>query len=175
MKAAAGPVYLAVGANLDPEENILRALALLREAAPVRRTSTFYRTPALGRPEQGDYLNGIWQVTTELEPRALKFSLLRRIEAELGRVRGTDRYAARPIDLDIALYGDLVLAGEDLQIPDPEIPLRPFLALPLLELDPDLILPDSGESLAALVARRGWPEPARAESFTRRVQTRMVP
>ncbi len=76
--------------------------------------------------------------------------MLRPIEAALGRVRGRDKCAARTIDLDVALYGDEVI-----DVPAPDMRERPFLAVPLLELAPDLRLPDTGERLAGLpVARR---------------------
>jgi dihydroneopterin aldolase/2-amino-4-hydroxy-6-hydroxymethyldihydropteridine diphosphokinase len=116
------------------------------------RISAFYASPALGRPEQPDFYNGAVEAETELSPRELKFSVLRAIEAELGRRRSADRYAAREIDLDLALYDELVCREPDLVLPDPEIAARPFLAVPLAELAPDLILP--GSAWGGLPARR---------------------
>lgn len=143
-------VFIAVGSNIDPERSIPAALNRLQEDIEVTAVSTHYRTRPLGRPEQPPFVNGVWQAATALEPRVLKHDVLRPIEASLGRVRTGDRYAARPIDLDIALYGDVVVDEEDLVIPDPDIRQRPFLAVPLLELSPELRMPDTGERLASL-------------------------
>ncbi|MFO7898284.1 MAG: 2-amino-4-hydroxy-6-hydroxymethyldihydropteridine diphosphokinase [Planctomycetota bacterium] len=151
---AMADVYVAVGANIDPESNILAAFDKLAERVRIVATSSFYRTPALGRPEQPPFLNGVWQVETDIGPRPLRSRVLRAVECELGRVRTEDRYAARPIDLDIAVYGDVVIDEPGLRIPDPGIRERAFLAVPLLELAPGLVLPDTGETLADLVVVR---------------------
>lgn len=150
MGAKAEPVYVSVSANIDPERNIERALALLSESAPILAVSTFYESAAVDRPEQADYCNGVVEIDTQLRPRELKFDVLRRIEAELGRVRTDDRYASRPIDLDIVIYGSLVIDEADLIVPDPDIWTRAFLAVPLLELAPSLVLPSTGERLKDL-------------------------
>jgi len=88
-----------------------------------------------------------------MAPRDLKFGLLRRIEADLGRVRTADKYAARTIDLDILLYGDRIIDQPDLKVPDPDLRERAFLIVPLAELAPDVVLPDDGR--AAAEAARG--------------------
>jgi dihydroneopterin aldolase/2-amino-4-hydroxy-6-hydroxymethyldihydropteridine diphosphokinase len=142
--------FVAVGSNVDPEANIAAALGLLKSFATVTRTSTFYRTAPLARPEQPMFYNGVWELRTTQCPRKLKFDVLRRIEADLGRERTEDRHAARSIDLDLILYGDQVVAESDLCIPDPEICRRPFIAIPLLELAPDLVLPDTRQRLSSL-------------------------
>jgi len=142
--------YIAVGSNIEPERHITQALDRLQEYAHIKGVSTFYRNAPIGRPEQSEFLNGIWQIETDIAPRRLKFGVLRRIEAELGRTRTEDKYAARTIDLDIALYGSEVIEEDDLHIPDPDIRRRPFIAVPLLELAPSLILPNTGEPLSSL-------------------------
>jgi 2-amino-4-hydroxy-6-hydroxymethyldihydropteridine diphosphokinase len=112
--------------------------------------STIYQTPALDRPEQDDFLNGACRLSEAPPPRVLQSNVLRPIEERLGRVRGPDKYAARTIDLDIALCGDITLGEPDLTIPDPDIHTRAFLAVPLFELAPQAVLPDSGEALRAI-------------------------
>lgn len=143
--------FVSVGANIDPERNVVEALRLLGRRVRVTGVSTFYRTMAVGRPEQQDFLNGVWKVATDIAPRSLKFDVLRDIEQQLGRVRTTDKYAARTIDLDVILHGHAVIDEPDLHIPDPDIRTRAFVAVPLLELAPELRLPDTGEALATLV------------------------
>ncbi len=68
----------------------------------------------------------------------------------MGRVRSEDRYAPRPIDLDLALYEDLVVVTPGLRLPDPDIASRAYLAVTLAELDPDFPHPLSGQTLSAL-------------------------
>ena len=143
--------FVSVGANIDPEHNVVEALRLLRQRVRVTGVSTFYRTKAIGRPQQQDFLNGVCKVTTDIVPRSLKFDVLRDIEQQLGRVRTADKYAARTIDLDVILHGTAVIDEPDLHIPDPDIRTRAFVGVPLLELAPELRLPDTGEALATLV------------------------
>jgi 2-amino-4-hydroxy-6-hydroxymethyldihydropteridine diphosphokinase len=142
--------FIAVGSNVAPERNIPEALEQLQSRTRVMDCSTFYRTPPLNRPDQPTFVNGVWKIETAMLPRALKFDLLRPIEARLGRVRSKDKDAPRPIDLDIVLYGAWVVGEEDLRIPDPDLYSRAFLAWPLYELAPDRILPDSGRKIRCL-------------------------
>ncbi len=151
--------YIGVGSNIEPEANIMRALDLLKKCSRVTGTSTFYRTSPIGPPDQPDYLNGVWRIQTRAAPLDLKFGVLRRIEQQLGRVRGADKYAPRPIDLDVLLWGSEVTNDPDCRVPAPEIRDRPFLVLCLLELDPDLVLPDTNQPLASLL------DPDMAQSF----------
>ena len=165
--------YIGVGSNIEPEANIPRALDLLADRCRVTATSTFYRTPAIGRPDQPGYLNGVWRVETRLTPRDLKFSVLRRIEEQLGRVRGPDKYARRTIDLDVLLCGREVLDDPDCRVPASEIRERPFLVTCLLELDPDLVLPDTNEPLASLLGREDAMALEPAVEFTSRLRRRL--
>lgn len=141
--------YIAVGSNIEPERNISAALALLRDHVRVTAVSTFYRTAAIDRPDQPDFLNGVFAVRTAVGPRVLKFDILHGIERQLGRVRTTDKYAARTIDLDVVLYGQEVIDDPDLRLPDKDI-TRPFIGLAVLELAPGLVLPDSRRPLASI-------------------------
>jgi 2-amino-4-hydroxy-6-hydroxymethyldihydropteridine diphosphokinase len=141
------PVFISVGSNIRPAENVHLALQILNGVVPLESLSTFYATLPLGRPDQPLFYNGVVKGQTELPPRVLKFQVLRGIETQLGRRRTQDQYAPRPIDLDVLLYGDRVEESAGLVLPDPEIAERPFLALPLYELAPDLVLPGSGRSL----------------------------
>lgn len=134
-------IYLSVAANIDPENHITQAVDRLREHVRPVDVSPFYRTRAIGRPGQPDYLNGVLRIETTLEPAPLKWDVLRPIETALGRLRTADKYAARPIDLDLLLFGQRIQQEADLTLPDPDILERVFLAAGLLDLDPDLILP----------------------------------
>ena len=146
-------VFISVGSNLDPENNVLATLRLLQQHVSVTAVSTLYRTPAWERPEQPDFINGVVEATTDHPPHILKWQVLRAIETALGRERSEDKDAPRPIDLDLLLYGNVQLIMDDLRLPDLELIRRPFLLYPLYELAPDLVLPDSGEPLAQVIAR----------------------
>lgn len=168
-------VYVGVGANLEPERNIRQALELLAAQVDIISISTFYRSDPVGRPEQPPFLNGVLGIRTPLSAPDLKSRVLRPIEERLGRVRTEDKYAARPIDLDILLFDSAIILGQGIQIPDPDIRKRVFIAAPLLELAPDLVLPDTGEPLAAVpcLLEKDRLEPL--DSFTQELRARFCP
>ena len=140
-------VYVAVGSNIDPEINIPAALRLLEESVRVDLISHFYETQPYDRPEQPAFANGVFLVFTNFTPRAFKFDVLRNIENRLGRVRTDDKCAPRTIDLDLIIYDDLIINEPDLIVPDPDISKRAFIAVPLCDLDPDLIIPGGCQSV----------------------------
>ncbi|MBN1292684.1 MAG: 2-amino-4-hydroxy-6-hydroxymethyldihydropteridine diphosphokinase [Candidatus Latescibacteria bacterium] len=143
--------FIGVGSNISPEINIENALKKLAVLVTVTGISTFYRTKPLAGKNQDDYLNGVWRIITSVSPEELKNSILNVIERDLKRIRTEDTYAARTIDLDVLLYGDLVVRQTNLTIPDPDIYSRAFIAVPLYELEPDLILPDSKKPIAEII------------------------
>jgi len=145
-------VYLSIGSNIEPEKNIPKALELMvgTDDLELLRISTFYITSPLGRPDQLPYRNGAVKLRFAHQLQQLKFDILRPIEEGLGRERTCDTYAPRPIDLDILLFDTIVQDTDELKIPDPDIRTRAFVAIPLVELAPNLVLPDTGELLADL-------------------------
>lgn len=167
--------FIAVGSNIEPERNVPAALERLTESERVTGTSTFYWTEPLGRPGQPPFLNGAWRVETERSARGLKLDVLRPIESALGRVRGEDKCAPRTIDLDVAIYGDEVIEEPDLTVPDPDIRERVFLAAPLLELAPELRLPDTGQRLAELPVLRRANEMEPACELTAKLRRMVEP
>ncbi len=144
--------FIGVGSNIEPERNIADALARLSKHVVVTGISSFYKTTPILRKNQDNYLNGVWQINTSMPPRELKSGVLRTIEKELHRNRESDKYASRTIDLDLLLFGDLVIHEEDLTIPDPDIFKRSFIAFPLSELNPDLIMPDTKKPLIDILS-----------------------
>lgn len=165
--------YISIGSNIEPKTNILRALQLVAASQCLAAVSTMYRSAALNRPDQPDFINGVCAIETALAPRALKFDCLRPIEELLGRVRTADKYAPRTIDLDIALYAELQICDDDLMVPDPDIRTRPFLAVPLLELAPDLVLPDTGQPLADVVRGMNRSAISADPAFTKYLRERL--
>jgi len=162
--------FVAVGSNIDPERNVPAALGLLMSHETVTAVSTHYRTAPLDRPEQPPYVNGVWRVETQRDPRSLKHDILRAIETRLGRVRTGDAHASRSIDLDLIAYGDVVSNEPGLLLPDPDIERRPFLAVPLVELSPDFRLPGRSERLADHAVCRRAHELAPMPELTRQLK-----
>lgn len=98
------------------------------------------------------FINCVILLKTEFSAREFKFNILRSLESELGRIRTTNKYASRTIDLDILLFNDEIIQEEKLEIPDPHILKRWFLAQGILDIDPDFILPHSTEPLQTFLA-----------------------
>jgi len=165
--------YIGIGSNIEPERNITYALARLSKHVDITGISSFYKTASLLRENQDDYLNGVWQISTSILPEKLKFGVLRRIEKELHRNRESDKYAPRTIDLDLLLYGDVVLQEDNLTIPDPDISKRSFIAFPLSELNPDLVMPDTNKPLIDILSVLSKENMVLDEAFTEKLR-RMV-
>ena len=138
--------FIGLGSNIEPAENVQKALRLLASQVRIMEISNVYSTEAEGRPDQPSYYNCVVEIETDIPPEELKQTMLRKIELDLGRKRTEDKFAPRTIDLDLIIYGDLVQNTGGLILPDPQITTRPFLAIPLFELEPNLIL--SGINLA---------------------------
>lgn len=142
---------IALGSNLGQRSLILaNALELLANhpAIEVVAVSRWYCSPAVTpSPEilQPDYLNGAAILQTCLSPLALLDQLLS-IEAGLGRVR-RDRWDARTLDLDLLLYGELVIQGAELTLPHPRMLNRAFVLVPLAEIAPDWIHPQAHQRI----------------------------
>ncbi len=148
--------YLGLGSNVGDRRAQLRgAVAALRERGiAVEAVSSAYETEPVGEIlEQPDFLNAAVRIRTDLEPERL-LDLCKAIEAAAGRVAGGPRHGPRPLDVDLLLLGDRVLRSDRLVLPHPQASSRRFVLVPLLELDPDLTLPD-GTALAAALAALG--------------------
>ncbi len=145
--------FIGMGSNIDPETNLREALRLLAVAVRVSDISTVLETKPIGRPDQPSFYNSVALIETDLPPMELKKDVLNSIETRLGRVRGSDRYAPRTIDLDLLLYGDVTVREPGLELPDPDITVRPFLATGIAELSPDLVLPGSSGTVSELARR----------------------
>lgn len=143
--------FIGVGSNISPENNIEKAFDLLGKHVDITGVSTFYRTKPLLDRKQNSYLNGVWRIQTNASHKELKLSILSSIECELHRTVTLDKYASRTIDLDVLLYGDMVIIETNCTIPDPDIYTRPFIAYPLFELEPYLIMPDTNTSIAQVI------------------------
>ncbi|OGC84122.1 MAG: 2-amino-4-hydroxy-6-hydroxymethyldihydropteridine diphosphokinase [candidate division Zixibacteria bacterium RBG_16_43_9] len=150
--------FIGVGSNINPAENVKNAIRLLSKKVNILGISTVYQTQPEGGLKQPPYYNCVVEIETKASPEELKNRVLRKIEKDLGRKRSRDKYASRTIDLDLILYDDLELKKDDFTLPDPQIASRPYLAIPLYELNPDLVLPGSDlriKKLALNLSREG--------------------
>jgi len=141
------PAYVGVGSNLDdPEQQVQAALEALAGLPDTRRIShsATLRNAALGPQPQPDYVNAVAGLLTQLAPVELLDALLA-IERQQGRDRSTSvRWGPRRIDLDLLVYGDVVMETERLVVPHPGIASRNFVLFPLLEIAPALRVPGLG-------------------------------
>ena len=159
-----GPrVHLGLGSNLgDRRRNIERAVELLGERVQVECVSKFYETPPMYEERQPPFLNAVCRCASPPAPRDL-LRFIQEIEANLGRVPGP-KNSPRPLDIDILLYGSLTLDEPDLAIPHPSIAERPFVLVPLAEIDPNAVHPVTGKTTAEMLAELA-PEPEAAVPF----------
>jgi 2-amino-4-hydroxy-6-hydroxymethyldihydropteridine diphosphokinase len=146
--------YLGLGSNVGDREAHLRAAieALRGGGVEVEATSSIYETEPVGDVlDQPDFLNAAVRIRADLEPEAL-LDLCKEIEVERGRVLDAPRHSPRPLDVDLLLLGDLELSTDRLTLPHREVRSRRFVLEPLLELDPELCLPDGTRLVDALDA-----------------------
>ena len=153
--------FIALGANLPshagpPDATLAAVLPLLASNGSITARSSLYSTAPVGIPPglvtQPRFLNAVIALSTDLPPRILLDALLS-IERHFGR----DRSSALPngprtLDLDLLLYGDLVLSEFDLELPHPRLAQRAFVLIPLAEIAPDTVDPRSGLTAAQLLA-----------------------
>lgn len=151
--------YVGLGSNLgDREATIRRAVELLggHPDVEVVGMSTLRETEPWGPIEQPPFVNGAVALETTLTPRAL-LDVLLEVERRLGRVRG-ERWGPRTIDLDLLLYESEIVDRPGLTVPHPRLHERRFVLEPLVELEPELVVPERGraaELLAALDLHQG--------------------
>lgn len=146
--------YLGLGSNVGDRAGHLRAaIEMLGErGVEVEAVSPAYETEPVGEVlDQPDFLNAAIRIHTELEPEAL-LDVCKEVEAERGRQLDAPRHSPRPLDVDLLLLGDLELSTDRLTLPHPEVTSRRFVLAPLLELDPNLKLPDGTRLADAMKA-----------------------
>jgi len=145
--------FVGIGSNLeDPRAQVLRALDELAELPGTRVTarSSLYRTAPIGHAAQPDFINAVAAVDTQLSPDAL----LRELQAIESRHRRKRSFpnAPRTLDLDLLLYGDARIDEPGLSVPHPRMHERAFVLQPLLEIAPQVEIPQRGAASRCLAA-----------------------
>ena len=141
--------YLGLGSNLgNREENIGHALAMLAGEVSLEAVSSIYETEPVGYREQPLFLNLVCRLVTALCPGEL-LELAKEIEVGMGRVASFVN-APRPIDIDILVYGNVIMETQELTIPHPRLKDRAFVLVPLAEIAPDLVIPGLDITVAQL-------------------------
>ncbi|MGC9468518.1 MAG: 2-amino-4-hydroxy-6-hydroxymethyldihydropteridine diphosphokinase [Anaerolineae bacterium] len=145
-------VFVTLGSNIEPVRNLVAAVEHLRDQVTVLSVSPVYETPPVGTRDQPDFLNAAVLITTPFSADELKVGVLQPIEQALGRVRTEEKNAPRTIDLDIALYNYEILDLGFRHIPDPDLLAHPHVAVPLADLAPYYVHPETGRTLQEIAA-----------------------
>lgn len=136
-------VYLGLGANLNtPKKQLDNAIVALKALPNCEfvAVSHYYASKPMGPKDQPDYVNAVACIKTSLAPEAL-LDLTQAIELEHGRIRKSQRWGARTLDIDILLFGEQIINTERLIVPHYGLHEREFVVYPLQEIAPALILP----------------------------------
>ena len=152
--AAGRTGYLGLGSNLGDRRFHLEAAVggLARRGVAVEASSSVYETEPVGEvTDQPDFLNACLRIRTALPAERL-LDACKAVEREVGRPPGGPRHGPRPIDIDVLLLADRRHHTCRLRLPHPEIATRRFVLVPLLELAPEMVLPDGRPARAALAA-----------------------
>lgn len=153
-KPSSETVFIGLGANLGPvRSNFARAARSISKISRVLAVSSLYESDPVGVKNQPKFTNAVLKAETELDPFEL-LDFLKAVEKEIGRKK-TDKWGPRVIDLDIILYGNLVVNAGSLMIPHPEAHERRFVLEPLLEIEPEAAHPATGSPLKEALERIG--------------------
>ncbi|MEH6359073.1 MAG: 2-amino-4-hydroxy-6-hydroxymethyldihydropteridine diphosphokinase [Pseudomonadales bacterium] len=154
-KAQSSRVYIGIGSNLEnPLEQLKAAVSGLRDipGTQLLTVSNIYQTAPIGPAGQPDYTNAAALLESTLTPEAL-LDELQKIELDQGRVREV-RWGPRTLDLDIILYAGMTIRTARLTVPHVEMENRNFVLVPLMDISPELVLPN-GASLKAVSKQAG--------------------
>jgi len=135
---------IGLGSNLNPHQNMSEALNLLEKQVAIRNVSPIYQSPAVGS-DGPDYLNSAVLIETDSSLDLLRKKILKPIENQLQRVRSSDKYMDRTIDLDVLLFNQTVI--------DPEIWTQAHVAVPASDVLPEFKNPNTGEILSQTAKR----------------------
>lgn len=140
-------IYLGLGSNIEPEKNLSLAVHELRNKYGELKVSSVYRSAALGF-EGDDFLNLVVGLRSDDGPTEI-CQEIERLHNVAGRSRGSQKWAARPLDIDLLLYNDEVIDERPVRVPRSDVLEYSFVLRPLAELAPDLVHPATGKTILA--------------------------
>jgi len=158
-------VFVALGSNLgNPAANVLRAMQRLEvfSSGSLLRSSLWQSTPVDCPPDSPPFVNavvGLSPLPNETPETLL--AKLQSLEQEFGRRRKRQKNEARPLDLDLLVFGDGIRHSAHLTLPHPRAHLRRFVLQPLSEIAFDLVLPGQNKSVGTLLGELGTDEVVR--------------
>lgn len=139
-------VYLGLGSNIRPEENLRLAIRELRQRYGDLILSPVYRSAAVGF-HGDDFLNLVVGLDCDDSPIDIH-GQIEIIHELAGRERGSERYSSRPLDIDLLLYDDLIAEYPGFQLPRDDVLKYSFVLRPLADLDPTLTHPETGRTIS---------------------------
>lgn len=135
---------LSIGSNVQPRENILLVIKILRRYYKQIRCSSVYESEAVGF-DGANFLNLVLATETDESIEAIS-AYLKNLEDDTGRDRSAPKFSGRTMDIDILTYGDLCGSHGGVDLPRGEILEHAFVLQPLAELLPDARHPVTGMS-----------------------------
>jgi 2-amino-4-hydroxy-6-hydroxymethyldihydropteridine diphosphokinase len=138
-------IYVGLGSNIEPEKHLGLAVRQLRERYGQVDVSAVYRSAAVGFAGE-DFLNLVARLRSEETPEQI-CEEIERLHELSGRVTGGEKWASRPLDIDLLLYDDLVVDETPVRVPRSDILDYSFVLRPLAELAPDLVHPVTGKTM----------------------------
>ena len=141
-------IYISIGSNINPAENIKLALVELKQMFGEIACSSHYESKAVGF-DGDNFINLVVRAETDLDIKSVA-DRLHKIEDRHGRVRSGPKFSSRTLDLDLLLYDDKIFEQGKLKIPRDEILFNAFVLKPLAELAPELKHPVVNKTYAEL-------------------------
>ena len=149
-------VYISLASNVNPVQNLQKAVDTLRQRCNVLVVSSVYQSPPFGYTDQPDFLDIVVKLSTPLLPPVFK-EMLNKIEVEVGRDRDNQEtpHGPLPLDMDILLWGNTAFSfgTKPWRVPDKSIVEEASIAIPLAEVEPDFIHPTEKVPLSEIAAR----------------------
>lgn len=143
-------IAVALGSNLgDRHRHLELGRAGITRFLEEVRCSSIYETEPHGIREQPRFLNACCSGRSRLAPETV-LGRLQEIERAAGRRPGGARHGPRVLDLDLLLYGDHVIDRSELRVPHPRLVERPFVLIPLAEIEPGWVHPETGDTVGEI-------------------------
>lgn len=150
-------VIISLGSNIEKEVNLPAAVSLLGEGGRIIAVSSVYETVPIGTPNDAEwprFWNAAVFMETDLAAETFRTLVLDNVEEKLERQRTIDRFAPRTIDADLILFNQEILEiDSEHHLPDPDLLVYAHVAIPVADVAPQLIHPETGETMLQIARR----------------------